>query len=416
MQKATRQQTKEHNSNLVLKVIFERESISRAEIARVTSLTRTTVSEIVADLIAEGLVKEIGMGSSIGGKSPILLSVVPDSRYLIGLDLAYDHFTGAVVNLRGEIIHHVDEEIHGLQGDAALASVYAILERLIENTDKPLVGIGIGASGLVDARDGIVIEAVNLDWKDLPLAQLIQDRYNLPVLLFNDSQAAALCELTFGKGHPAESNLVVINLRHGIGAGIILNGSLFHGDGGGAGEIGHVVVVAQDGLPCPCGNHGCLETVAGVQAVLARTQALARDTKGSLFPKTGDEVTLDSIEQAFSRGDPLARRVVLEAGHYLGVAISSLIGTLNIHQIVLTGDLTRFGEPWLNEIRKTMSQMCLGRLVQDTHVEIGQLGTDGVLLGASAMILNNYALLFSGRHPMLSEKITGAKYGFTLPN
>jgi glucokinase-like ROK family protein len=396
MQKATRQHTKEHNTNLVLKTIFDKESIGRAEISRITRLTRTTVSEIVADLIAEGLVKEVGMGVSIGGKSPILLSLEADSRYLIGLDLARKKFSGAIVNLRGEIRYQVEQDIQGLDGVAALASVYAILDRLTRTTYKPLVGIGIGTPGLVNTTEGVVVNAVNLDWKDLSLAGPLQEKYRLPVLVFNDSQAAAMAEYTYGKSHSSDSNLIVINARHGIGAGIIINGQLFQGDGGGAGEIGHVVVVPVGGQLCRCGNRGCLETVASAQALIERTQMLISQSIQAQLPQ---EITLDTIEQAFTSGDPLARQVVLETGRYMGMAVSSLVGTLDIQKIVLTGDMTRFGQPWLEAIQGIISQATLSRLAQETQIEIGLLGEDNIILGASAMLANNYSLLFNSRPP-----------------
>jgi len=395
MQKATQQQTKEHNTNLVLKTIFDHESISRAEIARVTSLTRTTVSDIVADLITEGLVNEIGMGSSLGGKNPILLSLVDDSRALIGLDLARDKFSGAIVNLRGEICQMIEHEIKGFDGNAALVSVYEIVDELVHTSNKPLVGIGIGTPGIVNANDGIVVNAVNLDWKELPLARLIQERYHLPVSVINDSQAAAMGEYTFGKGHQTEGSLIVINVRYGVGAGIIIHGQLFHGDGGGAGEIGHVVVVREGGLPCRCGNHGCLETVASTQAVIQRTQTLIGHTKSSSLAGEPKKITLDLIEQAFMAGDPLARQVILEAGGYMGMAISNMVGVLNIHKVVLAGDMTRFGKPWLDAIQDTMRQTTLARLADDTQIEFGQMGRNGIILGASALILKNYSLLFT---------------------
>jgi glucokinase-like ROK family protein len=390
MQKATRQHTKEHNTNLVLKTIFDSESIGRAEISRITRLTRTTVSDIVAGLIAEGLVKEIGMGASIGGKSPILLSLVADSRYLIGLDLARKKFSGAIINLRGEIRYKVDQDIQGLDGEAALASVYSILDCLTNTTYKPLVGIGIGTPGLVNTSEGVVVNAVNLDWKDLPLACPLQEKYHLPVLVFNDSQAAAMGEFTFGEGHAPEGNLIVINLRYGVGAGIIINGQLFHGDGGGAGEIGHVVVQAG-GLPCRCGNIGCLETVASTQAVVQHVQQLIHQNAKSSLAKADENMSLEMIEQAFKSGDPLACQVVLEAGRYLGMAISNLIGTLNIRRVILTGDMTRFGDPWLGAIQQTVRQTTLARLAEETQIEIGRLGPNRIILGASALILKNYS-------------------------
>ena len=387
MQKATRQHTKEHNRNLVLKTVFEHESISRAEIARITSLTRTTVSDIVGDLMAEGLISEIGVGESIGGKSPILLSLEEDSRYLIGLDLAHNQFRGAIVNLRGKIRELVTQPVNSKDGEAALALVYDILDRLIKSATVPLVGIGIGTPGLVNISEGMVVNAVNLDWKDLPLARLMEERYHLPVSILNDSQAAAMGEYTYGLGRPSERNLIVINARHGIGAGIIIQGQLFHGDGGGAGEIGHVVVVPVGGLPCRCGNRGCLETVASAQALVKQVQARR--------PHSMEEINLDTIQRAFDSGEPDICQAVLQTGRYLGTAISNLVGTLNIQNIVLTGDMVCFGEPWANAIREMITTTTLSRLAQETHIEIGKLGENSIILGASAMLANNYSLLFN---------------------
>src|SRR5512133_2297979 len=142
--KATHQLTKQHNRDLVLRTIFAHDSISRAEVARVTNLTRTTVSDVVNGLLAEGLVEEVGRGESIGGKTPILLSIVADSRYLIGLHLAQDKFIGAVVNLRGEIKEIVEAPVHDDNGENALKLVYQILDQLTRKKLKPIVGIGVG--------------------------------------------------------------------------------------------------------------------------------------------------------------------------------------------------------------------------------------------------------------------------------
>ncbi len=332
MFKATHQQTKEHNRNLVLKTIFEHTSTSRAEVARITNLTRTTISDIVADLIAEGLVTEIGMGSSIGGKSPILISLVDDSRYVIGLDLANSQFYGAVINLRGETKATVSLPVDDCSGSEALALVYQIIDELTRGEHKPLVGIGVGTPGLVNTRDGVVVNAVNLAWINLPLAQLLQERYSLPVLVLNDSQAAAMGEYTYGEGSRAGESLIVINVRHGIGAGIVIDGKLFQGDGGGAGEIGHVVAVHEGGLLCRCGNHGCLETVASTQAVLAHARRLVQMAAFSGLPENPNGITLATLERDFAAGDPLAGQVVQEAARYMGIAIANMLGTLEYPQ------------------------------------------------------------------------------------
>ena len=396
MKKVTQQQTKEHNRNLVLNTIINHNSISRAEVARTTGLTRTTVSDNVTELIEEGLVSEVGIGESLGGKSPILLSLVNDSRYLIGLDLTSSRFYGAVVNLRGEIRESVERPITDCKEEAALSQAYEILDRLVVSVFKPVIGIGIGTPGLVNTRGGVVVNAVNLEWNNLPLADLLEKRYHLPVFVLNDSQAAALGEYRYGvRGQLSEENLVVINVGKGIGAGVIIKGQLFQGDGGGAGEIGHVSIVQEGGLPCRCGNLGCLETVASAQAVVRDAQQLAGNSGYNSMLEHAATITFDSVFQAFTMGDPLAVQVVMEAGRYLGLAVGSLVGTLNIAKIVLIGDMTCFGQPWLHTIQETFMKSALSKLAQATQVEIGHLGRNAVVLGASASLLKDYSLLFT---------------------
>jgi N-acetylglucosamine repressor len=379
MQKATHKQTKQHNRDLVLRTIFANESISRAEVARVTNLTRTTVSDVVNGLLAEGLVEEVGRGESLGGKSPILLSIVADSRYLIGLNLAQDKFIGAIVNLRGEIKEMVEAPVHDDNGENALKLVYQIIDQLMKKKIKPIVGIGVGTPGLVNTREGVVVNAVNLEWQDLPLSQLLEKKYKLPVLVLNDSQAAAIGEYVYGSDHEPDENLVVVNVIHGIGAGILINGRLLQGDGGGAGEIGHVVV-QENGELCRCGKRGCLETVASARAVVK-------------------QMKMNSLADAvlsFDAGNATTTAVIENAGRYLGVSLANLIATLNIQKIVLTGDMTRFGEKWLNAVSASMRTGALTRIAEGTKLEIGKLDYRACILGASAfLLLDDYSLLFN---------------------
>jgi N-acetylglucosamine repressor len=392
--KATHQKTKQHNRDLVLKTIFEHDSISRAEIARLTQLTRATVSDMVSSLIEEGLVEEVGYGESIGGKAPILLSLVADSRYLIGLNLAQDKFIGAVVNLRGEIKETAEIPVNDSDGEQALQYVYQILDQLIGKGWQPLVGIGIGTPGLVNTQEGIVVNAVNLDWQDLPLAHLLESRYSMPVSVLNDSQATAIGEFVYGAGHPSESNLIVVTVKYGIGSGILINGRLFQGDGGGAGEIGHVVV-QENGSLCRCGKYGCLETVASTRAILQRATSLAPEYKDSALAQDPEKITLHAIEAACQADDPLAKRVIADAAGYLGQSLANLVSVLNIHKIVLTGDMACFGEYWLQSVKSTMTQAALTRMAQETQLEMGSLEFKACILGASAfMLLENYSLLF----------------------
>lgn len=374
MQKATHQLTKQHNSRLILKMIYDQQEISRADIARETSLTRATVSSIVADLLDEGLVLETGLGPSIGGKPPRLLRLAEDARQLLCLDLSTSYFRGALVNLRGEILQRVDVSVDGRTADAALALVHDLIRQLQAQTNAPILGIGIGTPGLVNTEQGVVLNAVNLGWRDLPLRSLLYARYGLPIYVGNDSHLAALASYSFD---PHEgNNLVLIKAGRGIGAGIVLGGQLIVGDGFGAGEIGHVTVV-ENGELCRCGNRGCLETVASIRGLL---QQIAEQT-GEPAP------TWEEVLAAAQQGDTAVQAALQQAGTHLGTAVAHLIGILNVQQIVIAGQMSRAGDSFLAGVRTAVNQRVLPTMAAGTHISYTTLGDDVVLMGASALVL-----------------------------
>jgi N-acetylglucosamine repressor len=388
--KATHRWTRAHNRRLVLRTIYDYGPISRADIARATQLTRPTVSDVVADLIEQELVGEVGYGPSTGGKPPVLLSVMDDSRYLIGMDLARGDFRGALINLRGETKYRIDLPLQERDGGAALSLVYDLADNLVEAASSPLLGIGIGAPGLVDAVNGVMHQAVNLDWREVPLRDLLQERYDLPVHMANDCQVAALAEYTFGNDEGAR-DLVVINVGWGVGAGIVLNGQLFHGNPYGAGEIGHVVV-AEDGRQCQCGNAGCLETVVSSRAIVRRARAIAQQnprTPLHQYAANPEAITLETVLQAFETGDEAMRQIIYEVGQSLGTAAANLVGVLAVQRILIAGSVAQFGQFLVDAIGESMARHALPSLARHTEVGVTDLGSDIVLLGASALVLSH---------------------------
>ncbi len=386
--KATHRQTRAHNQGLVLRTVYDRGPISRADVARLTGLTRTTVSELVGELLAEGIAREIGRGPSSGGKAPILVEVDGDARHVIGLDLGERAFSGAIVNLHGQVRTTASIPVDGRDGDEALALVYQLVDELVGNGQGQLLGIGVGTPGIVDADRGTILWAVNLDWQDLPLGRLLAERYGVPAHVANDSRAAALAEYLFA-GQRRAPNLVAIKVGHGIGAGIVLGGELFHGDGFGAGEIGHVAIV-DDGQACRCGRFGCLETVASSRAIVAQATRAARATPGGPLGRRlagREELDLADVREALAEGDEAARQAVVAAGRFLGQAIAGLIGALNIERIVLLGSVASLGQPWLDAVRDEASRRSLGLLAGDTRIELGRTAEDVVVLGASALLM-----------------------------
>jgi predicted NBD/HSP70 family sugar kinase len=383
--KATHRQTRRSNERLVLRTIHEHGPLSRADVARSTSLTRTTVSDLVEGLLGGGLVVEAGTGPSTGGKAPILLRVPADARQLIGVDVDRDRLSGAVVNLHGEVSAREARDLHGGDGAEALQQLEALVLALAEAADRPLVGVGVGTPGLIDTATGTVRWAVGLDWRNEPVGERLTALTALPVIIVNDSQAAAMAEWTFGR-HDTSSAMVVVKVGEGIGAGIVIGGRVYTGDDDGAGEIGHTRVT-DDGVTCRCGSSGCLETVASQRAVLARARSVAEnDPDWSLG---GKPVTHEALLTAFRALDPVARAIVLEAAPPLGRILGAMMGTLGARDIVLIGPMTDYGEPWLSAVRAEARRSALPLLAERSTVHFGRTGDDVVELGAAAMLMTS---------------------------
>lgn len=385
--KATHQQTRAINQGLVLRTLYDFGPISRAEVARLTGLTRTTVSDLVGEFLAEGLAREVGRGPSSGGKAPILLQVVEDARHVIGLDLGEHAFTGALVNLRGEIRRIIELPVEGRDGNDGLATLERLVDELVAVAPGSILGVGVGTPGLVDTETGTIRWAVNLDWQDLPLGRIIRDRTGLPTYVANDSRAAAIGEYLFA-GDRRTRSLVAIKVGLGIGAGIVLDGELFQGDGFGAGEIGHTGVV-DDGMACRCGRFGCLETVASSRAIVRAATEAAESEPGSRLAEAAREhpLTLDDVRSALDAGDEPARRIVVAAARPLGQVIAGVIGLLNVRRIVLLGSVAELGQPWLAAVRDEATRRSLGLLASDTTIELGRPREHPVVLGASALLM-----------------------------
>jgi N-acetylglucosamine repressor len=371
--KATHAQTRAHNAALVLRALYDLGPISRADIARLSGLTRTSVGELVSDLERDGLATDVGRGPSTGGKQPTLVALNDDARSIITVDLSERTFTAALANLRGELTTRRRRDLDGRDGDDALALVHELIEDVRAEATTPILGIGVGTPGIVD-HDGTIRWAVSLDWQDLPLARILEERHDLPTVVANDSRAAAFATYLFD-GDDRPHNLVAIKVGRGVGAGLILRDQLFGGDGDGAGEIGHVVV-DPDGIECHCGRFGCLETVASAPAILR--EAAAAGVRAT---------TMEDLARATADGDDRVLPVVRAAGRAIGSAIANLTGTLDVRQISVLGTVTALGEPWFAAIRDEAQRRALGPLAREVRIEDGGIGDDVVLLGACALLL-----------------------------
>ena len=388
-QKLTRDESKLHNQRLALKLIYTQGEISRADIARATGLTRTTVSATAVELMEAGLVEEVGHGPSAGGKPPTLLRVIVDARYMIGIDLSGTPFQGAVFDLRGNIVQRSAVQPAPSNDPMTLEPVWSLVDTLLSATDRPILGIGVGLPGLIDGRQGVVQQAVNRGWRDLPLGDLLQQRYGLPVYLTNDSQAAALAEVAFANPTGVR-DLAVILIDQGISAGIVIDGRVYQGGNRlGASEIGHVRVV-EGGEPCACGHFGCLETVASLGAIVRRAQTIYGNRPESILHQLvqqADDINLGVIFQAHQAGDRALAELISQVAHYVGLAVANLVSTLNIPLVVLAGSITELGDALLAPLTAELHQRVLPELAERTQLGVSAQGAEVVMRGAAALVL-----------------------------
>jgi glucokinase-like ROK family protein len=390
MKKTNQEETRHHNSRLVLSTIYNNIEISRVDISRATGLTRTSVSEIVAQHINNGLVVETGHSPSSGGKPAILLRFDENSQVLIGIDLSESEFRGALVDLRGTIIYRHRIPLEGCDSKAAQELVYKLIEKLVRKAGVKIAGIGIGTPGLMNPNTGMVRHAINLGWKNLPLGERLSLMFDLPVHIANDCQVAALGEFTFGESTDSE-HLVLIKIGSGIGAGIILNGRNYYGDSFGAGEIGHIQTIEKGEL-CRCGNRGCLETVASESALIRHAQKLFKEHPDSILTRLTsqpDDISINTLMEAYKEQDRWVVSLINDAGLALGGVVANLVGTMNVNRIRISGRLSCFGDNVLSPIRRCIKDGTLPGLSSQVNVAFSTLGEDIVLQGAGSMILKN---------------------------
>ena len=358
--------------------------ISRAEIARRTGLSRSTVSSLVSELQADGLVVERSEPAAAhgdqGGRPPILLSFDASAGVAVGIDFDHHHVRVAISDLSSRIL--VERELELDTDHAAHEGLDAAAELVTEllgeaGVDEArVIGAGMCLPGPIHRPTGVVgSTAILPGWVGVAAAEEMHRRLDLPILVDNDANLAALAEAAFGAGRDAK-DLVYLMISSGIGAGLVLNGRLYRGAEGLAGELGHVLVDA-DGPVCRCGNRGCLETVAG-------TDALAELLRRS----HGDGLDGRAIVRLAREGDLGCRRVIADAGRAIGKAAATLVNVLNPELLIVGGDLSDAGELLLDGVRESLERSALPTAVQAADVVAGSLGDRAEVLGAIALVLS----------------------------
>jgi predicted NBD/HSP70 family sugar kinase/biotin operon repressor len=370
------------NRASVMDALRLRGAVSRADIARHTGLSRTTVSTLVADLQAEGLVVEqrgdnVPGGGKVG-RPGVLLALDPSAGALVGIDFGHRHLRVAVSDLSYEALaeelvgldvdHDADEAL-----DTAARMVHSVLREAGVDRERVLAA-GMGLPAPIARPSGLVSSHPILPaWIELDPAEEMGRRLGVPVVLDNDANLGALGEATFGSSNAAAADvLVYARLSAGIGAGIVIGGRVFRGANGFAGEIGHVPV-DPNGRICRCGNRGCLETLVGSEAV---TELLQR-SHGTL--------TIEEVIERAVEGDAGCRRAVADAGRSTGRVLGDLCNFLNPEQVVIGGDLAAAGDLILDPLREQVEQYALPAVAESIEIRIGRLGSRAEVLGGLAL-------------------------------
>lgn len=373
------------NYKTILDEIRTAGAISRIELSRRTGLSRSTCSGICDKMIKQGLIHETGKSSSSGGRRPTLLEIQNRAGVVVGMKLMDGLINGAVVDLGGSVLdHHFITVPKHLDPEPYISDIVSFLAKIqtahqSNYPDVPVLGIGIGISGRIDAKNGILIESSVLEWKELPLKQLLEQRLSLPVFLENDVNSLAIGERFFGNGKDYE-NFLCLTVGEGIGLGIVYDGDLLPGNHNSAGEIGHTKVSLDPDAPrCACGRTGCLEAYAADNAIIAQYNK-----------STGTSCTIEELVNLAHRGDRQAVEAFRQAGSYLGLALSTAVNLFDPEAVIIGGERVDAAEHFLGTMKSVFDENAVYNLGHEVELIVMEPSNDLWVRGVAALTVREF--------------------------
>lgn len=354
------------NRRTMLNAIRRLGPTSRTQLAGLTGLSAASISGVTAELIADRLLVEerVGEAGSSGGRRPIFLDIAYRAHFAVGLKLREDRIEAVLTDLSLAVLEHLTEPLAQQNPEQVAAQVKSLVRRLTRrarvNTDD-LIGIGIGLSGVIDAPNGVAVHAPLLHWQGVPLARLVMEATGLPTWIDNDVNSFAAAQRLFGHGKNA-SGFLTVAIGRGLGSALVVNGELYRGRDGGAGEFGHNLI-RPGGRRCSCGRLGCLEAYTSVPALLSHLGALRTGT-AEAQPLPDMQALLDLVAE----NDPQALEVLREAGSLLGLHLSHLVNAFNPELIVIGGEGAALGEAYFAPMRAALAEYSFGTLARDLPV------------------------------------------------
>ncbi|MFU8826878.1 MAG: ROK family transcriptional regulator [Brevefilum sp.] len=394
---------KEHNLQVVLLSLLYDETLSRAGLAKRLHLSSTTITNLISELLEQGLVSERACSEQEGertrpvGRPRTTICLVPDARFVVGIHVGVGIFRVALVNLRDEILtsrrEHFDiDEDSMVVVDQMVRCVNALIEESQVDPDL-ILGVGVGLSGLVDFESGVNVMAPNLNWRNVPVKDILTAQLGWPVVVDNNVRCMALGETYFGVGRDLES-LVFVYGRVGVGAGFISRGEVFRGSSMGAGEIGHTTMLLDDGEPCRCGKAGCLETLVSETTMVSLAERIARQNPegilASCFKAHPGGNNMDCVFEAARLGDQAVRDMLAKRAYYLGVALANMVNLYNPELILLGGLFAQEQAYFIDPVIETVQQMTFGDLGKQVRIEATSFGWRAGVIGAAALALTQF--------------------------
>ena len=376
----------------IIKNLFLHGAMTNTDLGKFVKLSTPKIISLLNELKEEGLVEELGQGNSSGGRRPNLYGNKEDAFYIIGISINIYKTSVSIFNAKNQKV--TDDHILTLtisHGTTIIDPIVEFTEKVIQEKQIPrdkILGIGIEMPGMVDSATGI-----NKTYmvSDRPVADIFSEKFGMEVLIENDAKTRAFAELRFGLAR-SKKNALVIHLDWGVGLGIIVNGKLYKGRDGFAGEFGHLPMV-DNGLLCKCGKQGCLETIASGTAIARMAKEGIKTGRssflGNLIDPDQENNEIRNVVQAATMGDQYSISILANVGHWLGKGFAYLIQIFNPELIILGGRMSEANQFILPPIQQAIQIFCNPELGNEVEIKVSELGSQAGIQGVAALFLEH---------------------------
>jgi len=387
IRRGNKQLIKELNRAIVINTILNYGPVSRTRISEITDLGLSTVSNIVADLIKRELIYETGEEESSGGRRAILLEFNCNDRFVLGIKIGLDGIIIGLVNMKSKILgqHFIPSPVKSSEKIVLEVLIKAIRDLINKKhiQAEKIVGCGIGISGLVNQKEGILVFSKILGWKKIRFKELLEKEFNFPIFIDKDVNTLTLAEKRFGVGKKI-NNFICITIGKGVGAGIVIKGDIYHGSYGGAGDFGHIII-DKDGPLCYCGKRGCLETFSSDKFIINKIKEALSNQQETII-KDLNFITVDTVVKAAQEGDIVSKNIFQEVGKNLAMGIVSLISLFDPELIIVGGEGVKAGELVFPTMRKVIRDNFPYK--KEINIIPLQPGEEGWIIGAAELVLS----------------------------